>query len=45
MFFVVVKMATIKIIIIVASSKGWNLFQLDVNNAFLREELDDKVHT
>ncbi|KAG8485596.1 hypothetical protein CXB51_018978 [Gossypium anomalum] len=39
----VVKPATIRIILSIAVSKGWQLLQVDVNNVFLNEDLDDKV--
>jgi hypothetical protein len=40
----VIKSTTIQVILSIAVSKGWHLRQLDVQNAFLHENLDEDVH-
>ncbi|PHT43059.1 hypothetical protein CQW23_17084 [Capsicum baccatum] len=37
-------MGTIRIVISVATSKGWDIFHMDVSNVFLQGDLYEKVH-
>lgn len=43
-FKLVMKQITVRIIITIALSKRWSLYQLDVNNAFLNSVLTEKVY-
>lgn len=43
-FSTVAKMVIVRTIISMATSRGWNLFQMDVNNTFLQGDLYGEVY-
>lgn len=43
-FFPVEKMVTIRIVLSLAASQGWDLLQMDVNNVFLQGDLHGDIY-
>lgn len=43
MFAPVVRLDTIRLVIVLAAQKGWTIYQLDIKSAFLHGELSEKV--
>jgi len=43
-FSLVIKSITINIILIVALTNGWDLFHLDINNAFVNDTLEETIY-
>lgn len=40
----VAKIATVRVIVAIATAKGWPLLQLDINNAFLHGYIDEDIY-
>jgi len=42
--FLVAKMTSVRCFLAIAAAKGWELYQMDVNNTFTYGDLDKKVY-
>lgn len=43
-FIPVVEIVTLRIVLSIATSKGWHIHQMDVFNTFLQSDLHDKIY-
>ena len=43
-FLPIAKTVSVRVLIALASAKGWPLHQLDINNAFLHGDLDEEIY-